>query len=242
MSELAITTSTNLAHPDARRTALAKLNQAAEQATDPGEARRIMLQAKAIAEILESAKAPFEEARLAGKASVIAGRKVGRFLEEADPKPMYVRGQGGRGSRKSERGLLLAELGIGHAVSQNLRRLARLEDGHFQRYIQLTDRIPSIHGCLVSTYPRNYRKYEGQGDWRRVRRRSVGVKSPRNASLEEGHSLVIRALGHVSESIRKEAPGKVQQDISAAIDHLYAAEDLLRPHLGGYTSSRVKKP
>lgn len=231
--ELAITTSTELAHPDARRTALAKLNREAEQVTSPDEARRIMLQAKLIAELLESAKAPLEEARLAGKASVVAGRKVGRFLEQANPVPLKVSGL--QGSAPSDRGLLKVQLGLSDSQALKLRRLAQLEDPFFQSYIQLTDRIPSITGCLTLFYAKQYPRNVGKTSWREVRRRRAGVKRPKNPSVEEAHSLVVRALGHLSSTFSQHGLGKAQRDISSAMDHLYAAEDLLKPHLGGYT-------
>lgn len=238
MSEPAITTSTDLVHTDARRRTLATLNQAAEQTTDPLEARNIMLQAKAIAELLESAKAPFDEARLAGKASVISARKVGRFIEQANPKGRGL-GRGG-GTTRSERGLLLDQLGIATTQGANLRRLARVAEPDFQRYIQLTDRVPSVNGCLASTYPDITRR-RSMGSSRTIQRRRAGVKEPRNPSLDEAYGCVVRALGHASAMAVKASGNEVRRDVSSAMEHLYAAEDLLRPHLGGYTSPRSER-
>jgi hypothetical protein len=75
-------------------------------------------------------------------------------------------------------------------------------------------------------------------DWRSKRRRRANVRTPANPSLDEGYSLLVRALGHFSGVIAElGAPGmsgSKRRAISLAIDHCYAAEDLLKPLRGGY--------
>lgn len=216
-----------------RVAALQELGQMAEDASTCGEAQEVMVKGRALAEVLAGMKAPFEESWLAGKASVLAARKLALLLCELDSNNACLPG-GGR--NKSEFGLVCDELGIGTTLRSDLKRLSRAEDSDFQRYIQKIDKIPTLYGalryCAVSRHKgHDHRKR----DYRSTKRARAGVVPPKNPSVDEAYSLIVRALGHLSGygSSRRGAQ-KMKTAIAASMDHLYAAEDLIKPYRGGY--------
>ncbi len=214
-----------------RARALEALNDAAKNASTPEEARETMLKAKMFASLLEDIRAPFDEARSAGKASVVAGRRLGRLLLGiSSDHRVSVTG-------RSERRQVQDSIGLGVNSAQSLMRLARADDGEFQRYIQSTDRIPSINGALIACHVEAPHASTSPGAWTKARKKRAGVRTPLVPSLEEGYSLIVRALGHLTdESVRTGANVKKRRDLAGAIDHLYAAEDLLKQYRGGYVN------
>jgi hypothetical protein len=227
--DIALTDASLIAQTE-RHAALVNLNEAAEVVDDSVRAQEIMVKGRLLALYLKEAKAPFEEARLAGKASVVAGRRLGRMLSELSNQRRWT----GQRFEKSDRGQVLEELGISKRSATDIVRLSHLDDADFQRYIQLLDRVPSVNGALIvcgmgrSKGPRT-------DNYRVRRRRAAGVKQPPNPSLDEAYSLIVRALGHLDGKRRGRSPRQTTA-IGLAIDHLYDAEDALRPHLGNYTS------
>lgn len=231
MSAELVAANVDLAGKDMRTQALAALNEAADQASSPDEALEVEMKARAIKAVLEQAQAPFEETRLAGRASVVAARRLARMLSGLSSKPV-VSGPGG-GATPSPRGLVIRELGISDSHAESLGRLARADDAVLQRYIQNESIIPSITGALRACsvhVPSRIRP--GGNDWRSKRRRVVGIKTPPDPSLDEAYALIVQALGHLNGVMP--GPTRKARDRAAAIDHLYAAEDLLRPYRGGY--------
>lgn len=219
-----------------RQRALAELNRAAETTDDLSEARQIMMQGRAIADLLSRARAPFEEARLAGKASTVAARRLGRMIGELPGDPRYVNGN--KGPRKSERREVVEDLGLSYSsTARDLVRLSRIADPDFQRYIQGADKIPSVNGAIraCNPEPRHFRR-EHRDQWTAAsRRRRVGVKTPINPSLDEAYSLIVNALGHLStKAPTLQGGNKKLRAIADATEHLYAAEDILKPYRGGY--------
>lgn len=216
-----------------RIVALEELARTADSAASPEEADEIMRKARALADALAAMKAPLEEACLAGKASVLAARRLGLLLAG-----LSNVARGG----KSDRTLACEALGITPWQRADLVRLSRVSDPDFQRYIQRKDKIPTLTGvfsaCAPDYRPKHSRPRRGRSahDFKTRRRKRAGVKSPANPSLDEGYSLIVRALGHLSAVAFVSGSGsnKRRTAISAAIDHLYAAEDLLKPYRGGY--------
>lgn len=203
------------------------LVELAETTQDPQEAHEIMVKGRLATELLRAAKRPFEEAHKAGKASTLAARKLGLIIANADSYRPKIPGFRS-GFAPSERGLLLKELGVDHATASRLRKLSAIPDPAFQRYIQSRDKIPSIQGALVAN------RLETPPPARQVRRRRARqVKPPTNPNLDEGYSLLLKALGHLDAMARGGNTKKITA-ISSAIDHIYAAEELLKPYRGGY--------
>lgn len=231
------TSSGDVAMRERRRASLDRLAEAAQDAPTASEAHRVMEQGRLVAEALSRARQPFEDCWLAGKASVLAARKLGMFLNEISGERTRAPGRHG-GFLPSDRAMLRDELGLGQKTVRNLRRLADVPDPEFQRYIQLRDQIPSIHGALaacriVRVYHANS-GYVGRSapDWRSSRRRKIGVSSPANPSLDEAGSLIVKALGHLG-AVRG-GSREQQRARSRAMDMLYQAHDEIRPFLGGY--------
>lgn len=222
-----------------RKRALAELNAAAEQVATPQEAREIMVKSKAIRDVLEQVKAPWEQSWLAGKASVVSSRRLARMLSDLSSTAPST----GNGAVKSERWVVGEELGISPSLMAALMRLSRVEDAEFQRYIQSKDKIPSLYGALRACAP-GFR-LSGSRSRSRSRRVRVGVKSPANPSLDEAYSLIVRSLGHLSElsDVHNGPKGgpKMLRAVGIAIDHLYAAEDLLKPYRAGYVDEHRAK-
>lgn len=232
--ELAIVDN-NLTDNNDRQRQLAELNHAAENASTPSEAREIMLKARTISDLLTQMNAPFDQAREAGKASVVAAHRLGRLLEELPSRNTSRKGLKRGGTLPSDRRLAIQQIGINLNVAKNLVRLARTDGSAFQRYIQQEDIIPSLNGALRVCVPETARKTPTKGgQWHIRRRAKAGVKTPANPSLDEGHSLIVRALGHLASNVSKVGTPRRNHDISMAIDHLYAAEELLKPYRGGY--------
>lgn len=197
-----------------------------------------MVKGRALSELLRIAEAPLEEARLAGKASVLAGRRLGLMLRDLDAKPRQQRGSGtGRqGPTKSERSEVVRELGLSVTTAGTLTKLAMpRNDPLFQQYIQLRDKIPSIHGAAIycSLKPGSKAGKNANG-WEAARKRKrAGVKMASDPSLDEAYSLIVKALGHLDPLVRS-GHGKRSRAISTAMDALYEAEDALKPFRGGY--------
>lgn len=213
-----------------RGKALDALIQAAEQADTVDQARQIMLEGHAIERLLTSMRAPLEETRKAGKASVLAARRLGKLLSAI---PNETTSLGRRGRTKSERRLIADQLELGKHMVRHIIRLSTIDDAEFQRYIQDQSVVPSISGALFrcgiksADPPR-----EHGGSWNMKRRRRAGVKHVQNPSLDEAYSLIVRALGHLTDinsGGQRKGPA-----IALAIDRLYKAEDALRPYKGGY--------
>lgn len=220
-----------VAEADIRERALAELNAAAEIASTPHEAREIMVKGRTLSEFLKQAKAPLEQARLAGRASVVAARRLGVLLSDLSPKIHKLPGRRA-GFSPSERGLVLRDLGLTVSMARDYLRLATVNDPDFQRYIQQPGIVPSVNGALTAcgTRPR-HTSGRCQATWRAKRMRRVGVKTPKNPSLDEAYSLIVKALGHLS--VEATNP-KRRRDVGRAIDCLYAAEDFLQKYRGGY--------
>lgn len=204
------------------------LMEVAETTQDPHEAHELMVKGRIATELLQAAKQPFENAQKAGKVSTLAARKLGLILETVSNKPKFVPG---RGSEPSERGLLQSELGLSVGAAKALRHLARIPDPDFQRYIQSTSGIPSPHGAVRSYRARPTTTSPG---WQTRRRRSAGVKTPKNPNFDEGYNLIVLSLGHLTTTAGRGGNHKKKAAIGAAIGHLYAAEELLKPYRGGY--------
>lgn len=236
MTQQLVPVQNDIAKLDDRRKALIQLNTDAENSTSAEEAREIMIKGRAAADLLAQVKAPFDECRLAGKASVVAARKLGKMLGNLDGNAQYVAKE--RGSKKSERWMVATNLGMGQETVVKVLRLARAEDPEFQRYIQDESIIPSLHGALLRLKCIPEPKSVRSSSWDRTRRKKVGVKTPGNPSLDEGYSLIVRAIGHLSGSntVGKSAGSKKRADVARAVDLLYAAEDLLKPYRGGYVA------
>lgn len=237
-------TSTDLVRSDGalvgaedRQRALAQLNEAAETANTPYAAREIMIKGRTLAQLLEQAKAPFDDARLAGKASTVAARRLGRMLGDL-PGERRFRGFGQ--PLPSERSELVRELGLSLTSKRNLIQLTRISDPDFQRYIQRTDIVPSMTGALMTCHgftsslslgSKRRTTNRTSAGWRKQRRLRAGVTKPTHPSFDEGYSLLVRSIGHLSNA---GAADKKKTATTAAIELLYQAEDLLRPFLGGY--------
>lgn len=203
---------------------------AAESLTDPEEAHNLMMKARVIATALKEVGARNDQVFLAAKASLLAARKLGRMLDELSSVPYTHRP--GPGRPVSQKTAVVRHLGIGELRARDLVRVARLLDADFQRYIQTTGRPPTVNGALTACGVKEPgAKGRRQSDWRRKRRNKAGVRTPANPSFDEGYSLVVRAIGHLSSA--KVGPA-VQRDISRSIDQLYEVEDRLRPYRGGY--------
>lgn len=91
----------SIAEADDRQRSLAELNSAAENASTPQDAHEIMVKGKTLASLLAQVKAPFEDARLAGKASVIAAKRLSRMLAELPSDHRPHRGRGAQGTSQS---------------------------------------------------------------------------------------------------------------------------------------------
>ncbi len=234
--EIAVIGDAELSENGSRRAALERLNEAAESASSPAEARAVMLKGAAVKTILEQARAPLDEARLAGKASVVAARRLGSMLGELDGRPVVLpqKGQGFVGSSISARCSAMEDVGIKRTLGYALIRLAKVADPEFQRYIQRKDGIPSVFGALAHT---NIHA-NGSGassNFQERKRKRVGVKAPNNPSADEAYSLVVRALGHLSGLNQRGGSGPLLSAVRSAMESLYAAEDTLKPLRGGYT-------
>ena len=217
---------------------------ATEAATaDANRAHEIMMQGRAIARLLREAKEPFEDAWLAGKASVVAARRLARLITAVSNKPQYLTSC--RGSIKSPRTELVEELGISVSTRRSLERLDRMPDPDFQRYIQATEQIPSLNGaCMafrsgpaLSNDPK-YRQRRTPKHWRAQIKARAGAKTPNSPSLDEAYSLIVKSLGHLAGCTNggREKTSAVRE----AMDHLYAAEDLLKPYRAGYDGTGRK--
>lgn len=230
-----VTVGSKLSEGDARQQALAELNNAAENASTPQEAAEVMAKGKAVAAILEQMRAPFEETRLAGKASVVAARRLGRMLAGLSPNATLIGGTKPPTWLRSERRTAIEACGMSRNLAPYLLRLASIDDASFQRYIQRTDVIPSLHGALDSVGVNRRRDLDDEFRRRnRTRLRTkVGVKRPSVPSLDEAHSLILKALGHLDEPAHGKS-NSARADIREATRHLYAAEDLLKKYVGGY--------
>lgn len=215
---------------DEQRAFLEQLEAAALSAATPAGANEIRQKAKAVQDALVAMRAPFEDAQRAGKASVLAARRLGIMLAEVPAEPQPRVGVGGSGCAPSERRLFSAELGISATLCQSLVRLARVADPDFQRYIQRPGTIPTLNGALVNCGLR-LRARTGY-DWQGLRRKMVGAKTPKHPSLDEAYSHIVLAYGHLSG--RRGGSPKRQTAISTAMDHLFQAEELLKPYRGGY--------
>jgi hypothetical protein len=231
--ELTIHNAGEVADRAEREALLQKLEDDALAAASPEEAHAAQQRALFIKDALVRARQPYEDAWRAGKASVLASRKLGALLTELSPESRGRPGQLG-GSRLSERGAVRKELGLVYTVASNIIRLAAIPDPEFQRYIQSTGRIPSVPGALTNcrVVTRTRPAPGNSGGWHHARRKKLGVKSPANPSLDEAGSLIVKALGHLGTN----RPAGVKQATarSHAMDLLYQAHDLIRPYLGGY--------
>lgn len=218
-------------HADERRVALERLQAEAETA-ELARAHEIMAQTNALKTVFEQMRMPLEDARLAGKASVLAARRLGSLLEALSPKA--------RRGGPSDRGLAIRDLGIRSATAASVRRLSRVPDPDFQRYIQRADLIPTVTGALVDAgdsraVAHDQRGRKGTGSyWTEKKRRRIGVKSPSNPSLDEAYSLLIKLLGHLCEVSGKPGNTKRRAALLAAVDLGYQMEDLLKPYRAGY--------
>lgn len=215
-----------------RRAALERLNAEAETA-DAYRAKQIMLQGRLVAQAIKEAKEPFEDAWLAGKASVVAARRLGIVLSKLPSSPQWTGGR--EGSKSSVRHEVANELGLSLATRYQLARLARIPDPDFQRYIQDRSRIPSLTGLLRRHAP-TFRG-SGRGGSAFTRRRRAGVVSPKNPSLDKAYSLIVLSLGHLGNIHGGRARN---QAISLAMRHLYEAEELLKPYRAGYDGTGRK--
>lgn len=223
---------------DRRRRQLAELNLAIERAQTPEEAHRLMLYARTASELFARMKLSLDEKWAAGKAATVAARKLGRFLAELSNRQ---RGRGtGLGTFPSERTQVARRLGIDATTTRSLVRLAEVPDPDFQRYIQDRSRVPSLNGALTRcTHRALSGKPGGSSAWQTKRRRRVGVQEPANPSIDEGYSLIVRALGHLSAATQQGTIVK-RRDLGKAIDYLYAAEDLVKPYRAGYDGTGRK--
>lgn len=219
---------------DGRRAALEQLVAAADMAATPEEANEIRQRAKIIEEALTRMQAPFEDAQKAGKASVLAARRLGTMLAELPNKPVPAPAPGGRigGAEPSQRHLLRAQLGISYTLGRSLIRLTLVADPDFQRYIQQPATIPSLNGALTACGLGRIRPSNGGKNWSGNRRRMMGARTPKHPSLDEAYSLIVRAYGHLGGL--RGGSQKRQTAVSAAMDHLFQAEELLKPYRGGY--------
>ncbi len=237
--EIAVIGDAELSENGSRRAALERLNEDAESASSPAEAREVMLKGAALKTLLQQARAPLEEARLAGKASTVAARRLGALLGEIDGESKRMTKKGAQGfvtSVPSDRSRAMDDVGIKKTLGRSLVRLAGVADPEFQRYIQRTDLIPSVYGALSYANIRPIISGTATNNPKARRRRRVGVKVPKNPSVDEAYSLIVRALGHLS-GVDKGGPGTAHIGVAArsAMDNLYVAEDILKPFRGGYT-------
>ena len=215
-----------------RRAELARLSAAVDAAATVEETQNVKIYAETLRDALVRMKAPFDECWSAGKDSVCAARKLGRMLED-----LPAHGPGSRAPGQiSPRYQAMSEVGISRGLGSDLRRLARCPDPDFQRYIQSRDRVPSIGGAL-----RACGKVSSPGGlaWNSDRRRRAGVRKTPNPSLDEAYSLIVRSLGHLS-GVAGGGNSRRSVAIATAIDHLYSAEDLLKPYRAGYDDTGRK--
>lgn len=230
MSTDLVPINSGLAEGEERRRFLERLNRAAENTNDLAEARQIMVQGSALVDLLTQARAPFDEARMAGKASTLAARRLGKLLSQISSKAKYGNSEG---ANPSDRRIAAERIGIAKPLLRNLVLLARVKDADFQRYIQRSDTIPTLTGALGVFYPKRTESVSGRHLRSKKRRLKAGVKPAAHPSLDESYSLIVRSLGHLCE-INHSGQSMRSRAIVRAMEHLYAAEDLLKPYRGGY--------
>lgn len=214
-----------------RTAALERLGAEVETAAAE-RAYEIMVEGRLIAQALVAARKSLKDARLAGKASVLGARKVGKLLLDQPNDPIsLVREEIRRPGRPpSMRTLLARELEISRTTVRKLCGVASVADPDFQRYIQREDIIPSVNG-LLSVHSLIHKKTINSS-YQNARRRKVGVKTPSHPSLDEAHSLIVRALGHLGGLNGNGT--KVMIARGLAMENLYAAEEQLKPFTSGY--------
>lgn len=237
-SALIVVNENGVASSSERMSELERMQHLAQTTTSAEEAREIMMKGRILSELLQKAKEPYEQAWAAGKASVLAGRRLGNILEEASPKPRK-RLTAGSGPGKSERHELRTSLGIGVTAGSQLVALARIPDPDFQRFIQRKDKIPSVNGAFVHLgYLSHKRLAHDRRDKGAMakRKKKLGLREVSNPSLDKAHTSILRALENLESLRTRGGPGSRGHAVNAAMNSLYVAEDALRPFLGGYAA------